>query len=224
MSKAEHSEAQGWFLRCWSTAACWWCSQCFPLLKVRVGSATVAVQCHLCSRWRCNNSPKCMVFIRKWFICQVVKSCTYFRVVHKSSIDKGSADCAHKKKNQTTNQKLIPSKQGRKAERSWLSYTLLFWQPNPAPVPLFLPFAGWITDFPFVWQGAERWEHVQIPGGDRVRDGGERAFPCARLHLWQRILRRWDYPNVSLEQTEKSGHISECETRKELMTSDVSLR
>lgn len=60
-----------------------------------------------------------------------------------------------------------------------------------------------MTDFPFVWQGAERRDHVQIPGGDCVRDGGERAFPRPRLHLWQWILRRRDYPNVSVERANR---------------------
>lgn len=57
-----------------------------------------------------------------------------------------------------------------------------------------------MADFPFVRQGAERQDHVQIPGGGCVRDGGERAFPCPRLRLWEWILWRWDYPNVSLER------------------------
>lgn len=158
VSKAEHSEAQGWFLRCWSTVDCWGCPQCFPLLMVRVGTAMVSLQCHLCSRWRCKQHlTKIMVFIRKWFSHQVVKNCIYFRAVHKSSIDKCSADCAHKKK--TPNQKLIPSKQGRNTGRSWLNYTLLFWQPNPfqslflCPLLLLLPLlCEWL---PFLLSGRE---------------------------------------------------------------------
>lgn len=60
-----------------------------------------------------------------------------------------------------------------------------------------------MTAFPFVWQGAERREHLQIPGGRCVRDGGERAVPCPRVYLWEWLLWRWDYPNVSLERANR---------------------